>query len=288
MKRRLLLVVSLLVSACLWASGPPERALELRNRGFAELENEQPAPAEETFAALAELVPKDPMPHANLAIARLRQQKFSDAEAAIRAALELDPGRPALVAIQAEIEQWSGRPEEALELMRQAAAGEPDDPRLQYSLYRQALVMQSEADLATALERLARLRPENLVVMLQLGQRAIAAGDRAAASAAFLRVRELIWQAPEGARALLDQVLAGLEAGDVAAARVPALRLENVLKITPMFRGSQLELDVGIQGDPLFRFRDEPGARAFGEPLGGRAPRRGAGGWVRQWRSRGR
>ena len=61
------------------------------------------------------------MPHANLAIALLRQQQFEPAQAAIDRALELAPGRPDLVAIQAEVAQWSGRPDEALELMRRAA-----------------------------------------------------------------------------------------------------------------------------------------------------------------------
>ncbi|MFQ5348974.1 MAG: FG-GAP-like repeat-containing protein [Thermoanaerobaculia bacterium] len=268
MRTRLaVLAVCLAAAACACAAALPENAIELRNRGFAELENEQPAPAEETFTRLAELVPDDPMPHANLAIALLRQQKFEPAQAAIERALQLAPGEPALVAIRAEVAQWSGRPDEALELMRQTAAAARDNPRLQYALYRQAGILQSDEDLATALERLARLRPDNLVVMLALGQRAIAAGDRAAASGAFLRVRELIWQAPDAAQELLEQTIAALEAGDVAAARVPALRLENVLKITPMFRGSLQELDIGIQGNPLFDFRGESGAVSFGDPL---------------------
>ncbi len=267
MKTRLAIVVGLAAAACAWGFDVPDEAIQLRNRGFAELENEQPGPAEEIFTRLAELMPGDPMPHANLAIALLRQQKFEPAQAAIERALKLAPGQPDLMAIQAEVAQWSGRPDEALELVRRAADAAPDDPRLQHAFYRQAGILQSEKDLQTALERLARLRPENLVVIIQLGQRAIAGGDRAAASSAFLRVRELIWQAPPAAGQMLDQVLAALEAGDVAAARVPALRLENVLKITPMFRGSQLELDVGIQGDPLFRFRGEAGSASFGEPL---------------------
>jgi tetratricopeptide (TPR) repeat protein len=267
MKEHLALLVGLATASCAWATGPPEKAIELRNRGFAELENEQPAPAEATFTELVQLVPDDPLPHANLAIALLRQQKFEPAQAAIDRAMELAPDRPDLLAILAEVAQWSGRPEEALELMRRTAAAAPDNPRLQYALYRQAGILRSEEDLTAALERLARLRPENVVVMLGLGQRAIAGGDRAAASAAFLRIRELIWQAPQAAQDLLGQIVAALEAGDVAGARVPALRLENVLKVTPMFRGSQLELDVGIQGDPLFRFRDEGGAASFGEPL---------------------
>ena len=119
--RYVAILACLALGACAWAATLPEDAIELRNRGFAELENEQPAPAEEIFAELAELVPDDPMPHANLAIARLRQQKFEPAQAAIDKALELAPDRSQLVAIQAEVAQWSGRPDEALELMRQAA-----------------------------------------------------------------------------------------------------------------------------------------------------------------------
>ena len=99
------------------------------------------------------------MPHANLAIALLRQQKFEPAQAAIDKALELAPERPELIAIQAEVAQWSGRPDEALELMRQAATAAVDNPRLQYALHRQAGIMQAEEDLQTSLERLAGLRP---------------------------------------------------------------------------------------------------------------------------------
>src|SRR5438093_298837 len=82
-----------------------------------------------------------------------------------------------------------------------------------------------------------RPRPENLVVLLQSGQRAVAAGDRAAATQAFLRVRELIESAPSpAATTVLGQVLTALEGNDLAAARVPAIRLENVLKPTPAYQ----------------------------------------------------
>ena len=95
--------LALLVSGCAWAATLPGNAVELRNRGFAELENEQPAPAEEIFRQLAGLVPDDPMPHANLAIALLRQQKFEPAREAIdRALTELGVGRGDRVALMAE------------------------------------------------------------------------------------------------------------------------------------------------------------------------------------------
>ena len=57
-----------------------------------------------------------------------------------------------------------------------------------------------------------------------------------------------------------------LEGDDLSAARVPALRLENVLKVSPMFRESLRELKTGIQGIPVARFLDEPEASDFGPP----------------------
>ncbi len=92
-----------------WAATSPDRAVELRNRGFGELENEQPAKAEQAFRELAELTPDDPLPFANLAISLLRQQKTDEAMAAIAKAEAKSPNDPRLIAIRAEILSWSGK-----------------------------------------------------------------------------------------------------------------------------------------------------------------------------------
>lgn len=260
-------LVLLVGGALLLTETTDPSAVRLRNRGYAELENEKPALAEATFQQLTRVAPEEPLGWANLAIAHLRQQEFDPATKALGKALELTPKDPRLFAIQGEIEHWSGRGEAALNSFRRAADGAPDDLELQYALYRQATILTGDkADAAArlALERLARLRPENLVVLLQLGQRARAAGDRAQATAAFLRVRELVWQARPGADKILEQVLAGLEANDLDGVRVPATRLENVLKISPMYRESLRELSTGIQGIPLAALRDEPPVSSFG------------------------
>jgi Tfp pilus assembly protein PilF len=252
------------------AAALPDRALTLRNDGLAQLENEQPARAEEAFRELASLVAGDPLPAANLAIALLRQQRGEEPLMWIDKAVALAPGRGDLLAIRGEVLQWSGRPEEALAAFQAAAAAAPDDPVVQYALLRQtAIVPGPAADSAAgvALERLARLRPENLLVLLQQGSRALARGDRAAATAAYLRVRELAWQAPEIAAPLVEQVLDALEAADLAAARLPAMRLENVLKVAPMYREGLRELSPGIQGVPIERFASEPAATRFGDPV---------------------
>ncbi len=252
----------------------PERALELRNLGIAQLENEQPAKAEATFRELATTAPADPLPYADLAVSLLRQQKNDAALETVEQALMKAPGRADLLALRGDILQWSGKSDEALAAYRQAAAADPGRVEVQFSLLQQAAALGdteiAQVASAEALGALVRLRPENLVVLLKEGQRAIRGGGpegRAAATKAFLRVKEILWQAPPPAMVSLDQLLKELEENNLENARIPAVRLENVLKITPLYQQSLRELSVGIQGSPVERFAGEPPPAAFGEPL---------------------
>jgi Tfp pilus assembly protein PilF len=264
------LVFVAFLASCLHLAALSPELVELRNRGYAELENEQPANAAEIFRQLIALAPQDPLGHANLAVAALRQQEFGEALASIDRALEIEPGAAQLVAIKADVLQWSGDSDAALPLYRRAAELAPDDVELQYALFRHLTTVSREPDealLDMALARLAELRPENVLVLIQQGRRALAKDDRATASAAFLRLGELLWQAPPGSDRLLAGVIDALNANDLAAASLPAQRLENVLKITPMYREGLRELNTGIQGTPLQRLRDEPPVESFGEPV---------------------
>ncbi len=251
------------------AALPPE-AVELRNRGLAELENEKPELAEQAFRQLAEVAPRDPLGFGNLAIAELRQQKNEAAMASIEHALTLAPGRADLLAIKSEVLQWTGDLDGALALMKQAADAARQDPETLYAAYQLAATLRTEpaGEIGEqVLSHLARLRPDNLVVLLQLGHKAIAAADRRTASGVFVRVEQLLWQADPIAERALGMVTEALIAGDVGSARVPAIRLENVLKVSPMYRESLRELKTGIQGVPIKHFVDEPEIDAFGEPL---------------------
>ena len=275
MMRRLILssspvVVALVLFALLaGAAAPPQKAIDLRTTGIAQLENEQPAQAEETFRALIAAAPEEPLGYANLAVALLRQQKNDEALAEIDKALGKAPGRADLLAIKAEILNWAGRQEEALAVYDQAVKAAPESLEILYGAYALAKTLEGEAAAQAlagrALERLATLRPENVVVLLQLGARAIAAGDRTAATGAYLRLKELLWQAPQ-AETAVKGVLDALEQ-DVASARVPGIRLENVLKVSPMFQQSLRELTLGIQGVPVTRFVNEPPPSSWGEPV---------------------
>ncbi|MDA8016150.1 MAG: FG-GAP-like repeat-containing protein [Thermoanaerobaculia bacterium] len=268
---RLTLIVTAFLMA--WAGSaeePSSTAGQLRDLGLAQLENEHPDQAEATYRELLELRPRDPLGHGNLAIALLRQQKYDAALETIDEALALAPRQADLLAIRGEVLQWRGDLDAALKELDAAARADTDDPEILYSAYQLASTLDSpeaEAVAARTLDRLVKLRPENVVVLLQKGQHAIADDDRASATAVYLRIGELLWQAQPLAERALEMVTASLESGDgLSSARVPALRLENVLKVSPMFRESLRELKTGIQGIPLARFLDQPEIDEFGAP----------------------
>ncbi len=249
---------------------PTEEQVRLHGIGYAQLENEREVEAEGTYRELVDLMPDEPLGHANLAVALLRQDRKDEALAAIERALELGGARADLLLIRADILQWTSRNEEALADYRRAARAAPDDPETQYALFRHTEIMsgpEAEADRRTAVDRLRRLRPDNLVVLLLSGEAALADGDRGSASDDYLRVRELIWQAQPVAERVVEEVLDALEADDPDRARSPARRVTNVMKGTSAWTSSLAEVYTNIQGIPVERFEDESPIEDFGLAL---------------------
>jgi hypothetical protein len=170
---------------------------------------------------------------------------------------------------------WSDEREPALEALDAAARAQPDNLESLYALYQQAASMrgpEAEAAVAWAVERLAELRPENLFVLLKQGKLALESSNRQEATGAYLRVRELVWQAPQppnrpSASELLELVLEGLEEADLEKTRRPAVFLENVLKAEVMYQRSLDELRTDIHGIPITRLLDEPEPEPFGESV---------------------
>ena len=268
MSRKIPAILAIAALAAAGAACAQSTREELRNLGYAQLENEREADAESTYRQLVELAPEAPLGHANLAIALLRQERPEEALAAIDRALELGGERGDLLAIRAEVlRAGAGSEEEALADYRRAARAAPDDPEVQYALFRQAEILtgaQAEADRREAVERLRRLRPDNLVVLLLSGAAALEGGDRGRASSDYLRVRELIWQAHPAAERVVEQLLDALEANDLEPTGRFARQLENVFKGTPGWHSSLAEVYTNIRGIPVERFADEPPAEDFG------------------------
>lgn len=264
----LLLLAALAPAAA--AAQPSEEQVRLHGIGYAQLENEREVEAESTYRELIELAPDEPLGHANLAIALLRQDRKDAALAAIDRALELGGNRADLLLIRAEILQWTSRHDEALVDYRRAARAAPDDPETQYALFRHADIMsgpEAEADRRNAVDRLRRLRPDNLVVLLLSGEAALGDGDRGHASDDYLRVRELVWQAQPVAERVVAEVLDALEADDLDLTGSLARRVTNVMKGTTAWTSSLAEVYTNIQGIPVERFVDESPIEDFGPAL---------------------
>ncbi len=251
MNRRFLLtfLFAIALAAC---DRPVDQASahRLAREGYAQLENEDPAAAAEIYADLLELLPEDPAPHGNLALSLLRADRADEATDVITAAVDRFPNDSSLLGILGVVQQWRGEVDAALESFSRAAELDPENPESQFGLYRIADQIGADEDSARALDHLSRLRPENLVVLLTLGERALAGGDRAEASRAYLRVRELSWGNEQAAQ-IADILLLALSDDDLEAARTPSIQLRNLLKITPSYRQSLRELDTGIQGIPI-------------------------------------
>lgn len=269
MARTLALVVVLAALPSVLSAASQE-AVELRNLGLALLENEREGKAEDVYHDLVALLPDEPLGHANLAIALLRQLKTEEALAEIDEALRLAPDRPDLLAIRGAVLDWHGEREAALTVFEKAARAAPTDTETLYVLWKQASSLpgpEAEQAAAWAIERLCELRPENLFVLLQRGRTALDTGDRATATETYLRVRELLWQAPQVAQEQLELVMEGLEAGDLSTTRRPSIILENVLKPEIMYQRGLDDVRTKIQGIPLEDFEDESPTKTFGTPV---------------------
>ncbi len=269
-------MLALALAPALWlASGcvsgaPDPAAIPLRNAGVAQLENDQPAQAAATFRKLIDKTPDDPLGYADLGVSLLRQGNSADALRWIGEALRRAPGRPDLLLLRGDALSGLDRGEEALTAYRQAAAATPDGVEIQYALLQQAGTMPGSAAAASrdqAVAALLRLRPDNLLVELRAGETAIARGDRAAATAAYLRIHELLWQPSPPIAENLAGVLAALEAGSTAAARVASVRLGNLLKPTTLYQHGWRALAPLHPGIPVERFVHEPPRRDFGAPV---------------------
>ncbi len=255
---RLVAVATLvLAAACTKVPAADTASLHtLARDGYAQLENEDPGTAVDLFLALRDQLPDDPLPHGNLALALLRSERADEARAAIDAGVERFPDDPDLLAILATIQHWQGEVEVSLTTIRRAADLAPDNPEIQFSLYRIAEQLGDDVAMDASLDRLARLRPENLVVLLTRGKRALAQAatdaeaGRTAATGTYLRVRELTWDNPDASQAL-DTLLQALSDNRMADTRTPSIQLENLLKVTPAYRQSLRELETGIQGIPI-------------------------------------
>lgn len=240
-------------------AGKVSRILSLRNLGIAQLEEGKDRDARTTFARLAELVPDDPLPWADGAIAALRAADVPGAERLLARARAVGGDRADLWGIAAAIENARNRPEAVREALARAAAVDPRalEPRWRY-------VRSVEAEPAPAAARkdakrrylgeIVAASPANLPARLKSLLAALEAADLPATRRDLADLDRLLEGADARSRQILSEARAALAAGNAKAASLKVRVLENLLRVTPRYIQSLGELQTNVVGLPLLVF----------------------------------
>ena len=165
---------------------------------------------------MAEMVDADrPEAHLNLGLLDLRRRQPTEAEAEYRTALRLDPNFvPALVNLS-DLDRARGRDDEGAELLRKAAAIEPDNADVRYAL---GLFLVRKHDYPGALDLLRRaheLMPDNARYAYVY---AVALNSSGAAGEALALLEQTHRQHPADRDILMALVSMARDNGDFAAA----------------------------------------------------------------------
>jgi len=165
---------------------------------------------------MAEMVDADrPEAHLNLGLLDLRRRQSTEAEAEYRTALRLDPNFvPALVNLS-DLDRARGRDDEGAELLRKAAAIEPDNADVRYAL---GLFLVRKHDYPGALNLLRRaheLMPDNARYAYVY---AVALNSSGAAGEALALLEQTHRQHPADRDILMALVSMARDNGDFAAA----------------------------------------------------------------------
>lgn len=244
---------------------PPDKAskiLAARNLGLAQMEEGKHKEARRSFERLAELVPDDPLPPANGAIAALRENDLAGADALLAKARKLGGEKSPLLAIQAAIEEARNRPDEARAALSRAAAADPTDLESRWRLVRsvdavpQAAPALKEAR-KKALAEIVAASPSNLAARLKLLLQELEAGNAPEARNHLDELARLLSDGDAKTKQFLGESQAALSEGDTKTAGLKARVVENLLRVTPRYQQSLAELFTNVVGLPVEEFRPE-------------------------------
>ncbi|MCK6684475.1 MAG: FG-GAP-like repeat-containing protein [Thermoanaerobaculia bacterium] len=235
------------------------RVLSARNLGLAELEEGKHADARKTFEKLAALVPEEPLPLANAAIAALRGHDLATAEAFLVRARKLSPESGGLLAVQAAVEEARNRPEEARALLGRAAAADPTDLESRWRLARsvESLPQLTPAQKETRKKALAEIvsrSSSNLPARLKLILAELESGTSPAVSRLLEETGALLTTADPKPRQYFEEAKSALAKGDAKTAGLKVRVLENLLRSSAAYQQSLQELFTNVTGIPLERF----------------------------------
>jgi tetratricopeptide (TPR) repeat protein len=256
-----LAVGGLAAAAAPAAAISPQRASEilaLKNTGLAELEEGKNADARSTFRKLAAMVPDDPLPPADSAVAALRAGNLPEARQELDRALRLGPNRADLYGIAAAIERAENRPAQERAMLARAAELSPRalEPRWRWirSAENDPAAAGQTAEIETYLRQILAVSPTSLPALAKLLLVEIRAGKVPAARETAGRLESLLSPMDARLAKFFGEGRALLDGGKIEAASLKFRIVENLLRVSDRYRQSLSELYTDVAGLPLESF----------------------------------
>lgn len=268
-------IAGMSMAACLLAgcgeSAPSrevwEEALSANHTGLAYLYRNDLEGAAGSFESVARLVPREPLGHANRALALLKLRDYEQAATSVDRAVDLAPEDGEVLSIKSDIVAARGDREAALGLLAHAVGHNASDVVLRYKYLTEMRRLRGpDLQAESALDELQAMleyEPDNLAVLVELNETLVRLGRSQEASAGYRRMSGLLEPVPGDIQTWLDRTLDALDRRDGAEAESSAGILGNLLVVDPAYRASRDRLgDPSQQSPPLYDFRTAPPALA--------------------------
>jgi len=249
LRNSLIFLAILFIAGCKSDHKPDQNALlqifAHRNLGLGYLEENRLSEAQKEFEALIKSVPDEAMPHANLGLGYLRNNDLTNAESELKQAIKLDPKDPDIRLIFAEVLSHAGRNKEALDQLQQGLQQNPDHLRCNY---RAAQILQEEnktnpATIKKHLENVVSVMPSSLPARLQITEVLLEQNDTTAVTHQLEEIRRLVPGMMPEASAMLQELLNDIRIKNPGDANIKLRMLHNMLKPSPLYQQSIVELN---------------------------------------------
>ena len=259
---RLALAASaVLVAGCRSEPVDLDAVFTMRTLGLGYLQRGQLPEAEAEFKKVIDLVPDDPVGHADLGLTYLQGGRYREAEAQLRRARELAPANADVALLVAKLYSLTGRADDARETLEQLRRDSSANARALYALAE----LDSQRTDTGALRRrtgylsqLLAVAPANLAVRLELVDVLVQRARADSAVQQLEEVRRIPPEPPREARPFLDSALRLLQSGNLTAARAPLDRLIEVMRVTSPYQASLTEVKSAegpLVGRPVLTFK---------------------------------
>jgi Tfp pilus assembly protein PilF len=227
--------------------------------GLAALQVGDDVRADSKLAQLTQLAPDEPAGWANWGLLALRQRNFDSAAERLERARSLAPNNDQIYYLIGLLESNRGRSTEAIAALRKAIELNPKNLIATYKLaeeIEQQGADNSEVEFEQLIEKILQVQPNNLAARLELARIAAKRGDAEGLRQAVAKIPENSSTWPDEVKQQLNALQTAASGPDPNAATTRIAFLRNVLVRVPEYRQSlaSIKPPPGEEAQPLRAF----------------------------------